>query len=112
MIASDQDLELLLATVLRHCDPERIYLFGSQGRRDARESSDIDLLIVESSGLPRRQRGKRVIAALRSFPATFDLLFYTPHEITEELLDPTSFIATVIGDGRLVYERAPSGSTR
>lgn len=51
MIATEQDIDLLLTTILRHSRPERVYLFGSQGRNDARQRSDIDLLIIEPTGL-------------------------------------------------------------
>jgi predicted nucleotidyltransferase len=37
--------------------PERIYLFGSRARDQARETSDIDLLVVvPDSDLPRHRR--------------------------------------------------------
>ena len=45
-------------------DPTKIVLFGSRARDDARPDSDIDILIVEESDLPRYKR-----AALPACPA-------------------------------------------
>ncbi len=106
MIATDRDIELILERILTVADPEAVYLFGSHGRREADDRSDIDLLIVEASTLPRQHRGKHVTAELRGFPASFDLLFYTPAELAEELANPLSFAATVTASGRIIYDRA------
>ena len=40
-------LEQLVATLLAAGQPERIFLFGSRARGDARPDSDLDLLIVQ-----------------------------------------------------------------
>jgi predicted nucleotidyltransferase len=106
MIATGRDLELILERILTVADPEVVYLFGSHGRGEADDLSDIDLLIVEKSTLPRQHRGKRVIAEMRGFPASFDLLFYTPAELADELGDPRSFASIVTASGRIIYERA------
>ena len=42
----------LLDSVVRHLRPQRIILFGSRARGDAREDSDIDLLVVVDDDLP------------------------------------------------------------
>lgn len=107
MIATDRDIELILEQILALSDPSVIYLFGSHARGTATTHSDIDLLIVEPSTLPRAHRGKRIIAALRGFAATFDLLFYTPAELTEELADPLSFASNVASTGRILYGQGP-----
>ena len=103
MIATPRDIDLILARVLAHSSPTAVYLFGSQGRGQAHPGSDIDLLIVEPSTIPRRLRGKTVTAALRGVAANFDLLFYTPEELVDELRNPLSFAATVTSGGCLIY---------
>jgi uncharacterized protein len=41
-------LSAMVQAIVREVDPERIYLFGSRGRGDARADSDMHLLIVEN----------------------------------------------------------------
>lgn len=36
-------LSEIIKIILKHADPERIYLFGSQGTKEANQSSDIDI---------------------------------------------------------------------
>ncbi len=108
MIATTRDIELLLARILSVSSPTAVYMFGSQANGQAHASSDIDLLIVEPSTLPRQHRGKATAASLRGFAANFDLLFYTPQELAEEITDPLSFAAANTRAGRIIYERSDS----
>jgi predicted nucleotidyltransferase len=105
MIANESDFRWIADRIVALLDPDRIYLFGSYSLGTAHDQSDIDLLIVVPSGLPRWHRGKNVVAAMRAFPSEFDLLFYTPQELEEELQDPYSFAARVLGNGRLLYSK-------
>ena len=72
----------LLAEVVRRIlavgSPRRIVLFGSHARGDARPASDLDLLIIEESALPRHRRAPRYLRALAGlFPAK-DVVVWTP----------------------------------
>ena len=73
--------ELLDDVVQRILDvgsPRRIVLFGSRARGDARRNSDLDLLIIEDSELPRYRRPPRYLRALVGvFPAKDDVV-WTP----------------------------------
>ncbi|HEY2714687.1 MAG TPA: nucleotidyltransferase domain-containing protein [Solirubrobacterales bacterium] len=103
MIVSERDFERIVATILAGEIPEEIYVFGSYGKGVATEGSDVDLLIVAPSPLPRPHRGKRVAAALASFPGRFDVLCFTREELEEETREPGSFMATVMSTARRLY---------
>jgi uncharacterized protein len=105
MIATEADFRWIVERIVALADPDRIYLFGSHSLGRAHQQSDIDLLIVASSRLPRQHRGKTVVAAMRAFPSDFDLLFYTAEELDEELQDPHSFAARVLIKARLLYRK-------
>jgi predicted nucleotidyltransferase len=109
VIATRPDIKLILERILSFSTPTFIYLFGSQACGQAHVHSDIDLLIVEPTTLPRQHRGRAVTAALRGFPASFDLLFYTPDELAEELDDPMSFASKAVASSRVLYA-APDGN--
>jgi predicted nucleotidyltransferase len=109
VIATPPDIKLILERILTLSTPTLIYLFGSQARGQAHVHSDIDLLIVEPTTLPRQHRGRALTAALRGFAASFDLLFYTPDELAEELDDPLSFASTAVAGSRVLYA-VPDGN--
>jgi predicted nucleotidyltransferase len=102
------DQKLLAEIVKRICavgNPQRIVLFGSRGRGDARPESDIDLLIIEESDLPRFKRSaryRRVLTGL--FPAK-DILVWTPDEVRAWSAVANAFISVALREGRVLHER-------
>jgi predicted nucleotidyltransferase len=93
----------LLAEVIRRIltigTPLKILLFGSHAKGTASSDSDLDLLIIEESDLPRY---RRVLCGV--FPAK-DIVVWTPQEVEEWKAVPNAFISTVLAEGRLLYER-------
>jgi predicted nucleotidyltransferase len=101
--------EQLLAEAVRRIlsvgSPLKILLFGSRARGDARPDSDLDLLIIEDSNLPRYRRSARYRRALCGvFPAK-DIVVWTPQEVEDWKAVPNAFISSVLREGKLLYER-------
>lgn len=100
--------ELLAVVVQRILSvgcPQKIVLFGSRAKGTARPDSDLDLLIIEDSDLPRYARSaryRRVLCGL--FPAK-DIVVWTPQEVREWQAVPNAFISTVFAEGKVLYER-------
>ena len=64
--------------------PERVYLFGSQARGDARGDSDFDLLIVvPDSNLPPHRRDQEAYGAVGRHLLPLDLLVLTHAEFEQ-----------------------------
>lgn len=102
----DEDLlRDVVQRILSVTQPERIILFGSYARGDATEESDIDILIVQHSDLPRYKRATPIRLALRGLFPSKDIVVYTPEEVEEWKSASTSFIASVLREGRVLYER-------
>jgi len=86
-------------------DAEQVILFGSHARGDAQETSDIDLLIVANSELPRFKRSRELYKLLRPYPFAMDLVVYTPEEVAKGAKSPVSFVSTVLREGKTLYVR-------
>ena len=67
--AADATLAEIMRRILAAGEPQKIVLFGSRARGDARDDSDYDLLLVEPSELPRHKPAARYRRALTGWPA-------------------------------------------
>lgn len=91
-------------------DAERVILFGSYARDEANDNSDVDLLIIAHSDLPRFKRSRELYKLFRPYPFGMDLLVYTPQEVERGGESRLSFISTVLREGKTLYDRGPIDS--
>jgi uncharacterized protein len=84
---------------------ERVILFGSYARGDATEQSDVDLMIIAKSDLPRFKRSRELYKLLRPHPFAMDIVVYTPHEVEKGKKTKVSFVSTVLKEGKTLYVR-------
>ena len=84
--------------------PEKIILFGSRARGDARPDSDIDLLVIAHSREPRHRRSARLYGALSDILVAMDILVYGPEEVEEWSGVPQAFVTTAMREGKVLYE--------
>jgi len=96
--------------IVQEVHPERIYLFGSRARGDARADSDIDLLIVEREPFgPNRTRLRemtRIRRALSQFRASKDILVYSVEEVVKWRHSVNHIISHCLREGKLLYARS------
>lgn len=100
--------EPVLAEIVRRlvkaCQPERIYLFGSMARGDAGPDSDYDILVlVEHATEPLYHLSQRGFRALRGIDAAVDVVVWDRATFDARLHLPASFPATVVREGRLLH---------
>ena len=101
---TEQLLGEIVRRILSVGAPRKIVLFGSRAAGRARSDSDLDVLIVEESTLPRYKRSARYRRALCGlFPAK-DIVVWTPAEIEEWRAVPHAFITTILATGKVLYE--------
>jgi predicted nucleotidyltransferase len=101
-------MESVEATVVRNIvtrfpEVERIILFGSRSRGDARPDSDWDFLIIMPSTQRTVQRGIAIrrVARIRGIP--MDFLVSTPEEAAEGF---SMMADDILHEGKILYERS------
>ncbi len=83
--------------------PERVILFGSLARGDAGPDSDVDLLVIFTEEVDRRERRAEILSLLRGMPFARDVLVATTANVDRPLIG--SALASAIREGVTVYKR-------
>lgn len=107
-------VERTLARLIRAFAPERIVLFGSHAKGMAKDTSDVDLLVIaQVDGNPafHLRRAKQLVSDC--FPRV-DVIIATPEEIADAAHARTPFLASILGSGITLYTRVSpqTGSDR
>jgi len=101
--------ELMIAEAVRRIveaiSPDKVILFGSRARGDARPDSDIDLLVIARSESPRHQRSAALYGLLSDMLVAMDILVYDPREVDEWREVRQAFVTTAIREGTVLYEK-------
>ena len=105
MITQEQ-IQNITDTIVRTYQPDKIIVFGSCARGEQNKKSDLDILVISDreKGLPRHKRGLQTRLALPEPDVPTDILFYTHEEVESWREVLLSFVATVLREGRVVYE--------
>lgn len=96
----------IVSRITRTADPEKIILFGSRARGDARDDSDFDVLVIKESLEPRYRRSIPLYIALANLPVEVEVMVYTPQEVEEWSRVPQAFVTTAVHEGIVVYEKS------
>ena len=102
---TEELFQRITAKIVEAERPEQIILFGSYASGTAKESSDIDLLVISRSTLPRPEREVRLTRQLFGSGVPYDLLVLTPEEMEERLRRNGPFIREILSTGQVVYQR-------
>ncbi len=98
-------LQNIVTKIGEAVQPQRIILFGSWARGTYSSQSDIDILVIQESTLPRQQRYAQVRRCFWGMGLPMDILVYTPAEFARYQTVPGSFTHTVTQEGKVLYVR-------
>lgn len=98
-------IEEIVERIVKAVDPEKIIIFGSYARGETRKHSDLDILVIMESELPRYKRAIPVNDALFGLIFPKDVVVYTPEEVKDWENVSQAFITTIVKTGKVVYEK-------
>ena len=90
--------------LLQVARPQKIFLFGSYARGDAREHSDLDFLVVERDVKSRREEMVRLHDALRPLRIPVDIVVARESTFNKWSDVPGTVFHEARTKGRLCYE--------
>ena len=76
-----EEIRTTFAPALEEGGATRAIIFGSYGRGEAHEYSDIDLVIIKETDLPFLDRYTNFKRLFQVTPKALQILVYTPEEI-------------------------------
>ena len=86
---------------IKGLDVRGILLFGSVARNDAKEQSDVDILVV-ASGLPDIKERYGFITVKK--PSRIEDIWMTPDELVEMVDAKTGFVVDALLEGRILLD--------
>ncbi|MCX6249221.1 MAG: nucleotidyltransferase domain-containing protein [Bacteroidetes bacterium] len=98
-------LDEIVKRIVEVYQPEKVILFGSYANGTAKETSDIDLLLVKQTDEVPVERAVTVRRSLRGFLFPMDILVYTPKEIENSSRNKFSFVSRVLKSGKILYDK-------
>src|SRR6266403_2081481 len=102
-MASQSEIQALADKIAREVHPEKIILFGSHARSDARPNSDVDLLVImPPNGKEHHQQAAEIhLKCHPGFP--IDVLVRTQEEFKERLSMRDWFMRDIAREGRVLH---------
>lgn len=107
-IPTIEDIREILGPALADSEASKAVVFGSYARGEADERSDLDMLIVSDTDkrfLQRIEDYWPVFSSWWRLRKGFDLLVYTPEEVSNMLAIGNTFIHKALSEGVVIYER-------
>jgi predicted nucleotidyltransferase len=102
---TNDDLADIVKRIVEVAKPDKLMLFGSRARGDAREDSDVDLLVIKPSDQARHLRTLPLYRALRGLGVPKDILWVTPDEVAEWGGVVNHVVWRCLKEGRVLYEK-------
>lgn len=98
-------LQEMIQRIVDAVDPVKIILFGSYAYGTPHPESDVDILVIQDTSLPRHKRPAAIHRALAGLLIPKDIVVYTPTEVDEWRDIPQAFITRILKKGVIIYDK-------
>lgn len=102
---STEKIKEITQKIRLNFNPKKIILFGSYASDSQNVDSDLDLLIVKESNLPKHRRANDIRKALIGSMVPMDILVYTPEEFETEKSQKFSFLNSALKTAKILYDQ-------
>jgi len=99
----DKKLEEIINRILQVIIPDKIILFGSRARGEARPDSDYDLLVIKSGIKNERKIAQEIHIKLVGVDESVDVIVKTPESIEKSKKRFISIVKEALNEGIVVY---------
>jgi predicted nucleotidyltransferase len=112
MMISEDEIRAAVAILVREAQPERVILFGSYARGEAKPDSDLDLLVVERELRHPHAEMVRLRIALSPLRIPVDLLVTDLSHLSSSWADfPGSYLYDALREGKVLYAVEGAGTS-
>ncbi len=99
-------LDYVVEKIVRGVAPKRIILFGSRSLGREKQTSDLDLLVIQDSGETNRSIRRQIEHLLWGRRFAVDLIVATPEQVDRNVADGNPFYTRhILSEGRILYDR-------
>jgi predicted nucleotidyltransferase len=103
--STDARIDEMVRRIVASFSPEKVILFGSHARGEAGADSDVDLLVVLSGPLKKREKRLAIRTALHGMGTAKDVVVVTPEEMNAQKDLAGSIVRPALLEGRVLYDR-------
>jgi len=107
-IISSELVEAIVDRIVQNIKPLKVIVFGSCVKGNPGPDSDLDILIVQNSDLPRYKRSVPIRRLFDPQPCPMDILVYTPEEVDYWIGTVNHIITEAFEKGKVYYEQKAS----
>ncbi len=101
---SQEQIEKAVGILVAEAQPEKIILFGSYARGDARPDSDLDFLVIEKQVTNKAAEMARLRRALSPLRIPVDVVVASIDHVTSSWADfPGTYLFDALREGKVLY---------
>lgn len=103
MTYDKKTLEKIINAILQVVIPDKIILFGSRARGDAREDSDYDILVIKTGIENERYIAKKLYRNMLGVNVGVDIIVKTPEGVEKSTQRFVSVVKEALEEGIIIY---------